>query len=144
MKKKKGSILIELIASIFILSLFSVFVTSTCLKCKKEYVKRIEEEKVNRVVNMIIKEFKYNLTKQECDSLFDKNNEFGMKYEDSLEDELTYKNIVDIESGTNIQIEKERDEKSTTYYKVVVNISEDDFDINKDYEFCKSWWMDEI
>ena len=126
------------------MSLSSVFIATTCLKCSREYKKRIEEEKVNRIVNMVIKEIKYNISKSELDSMFNENNSIAFKYKDNLIDELPHINLSDLERGKDIEIEKESEDKLSVNYRIIVNVVEDNFNIENNYEFRKSWWMDEI
>lgn len=144
MKVKKGSILLEVLACIFILSVFGVFTASTCFKCKREYERRIEEDKVSRSVNMIVKEIKYNISKSELDSAFEENVKIGFKYSDNLMEELQKESLFDIEKGSDIEIEKENESSKADEYVIKVNISKDIFDIEQSYKFQKSWWMDEI
>lgn len=144
MRKKNGSMLIELLGCILILSLSSVFIATTCLKCSRAYKKRVQEEKVNRIVNMVIKELKYNSSKSELDSIFNENNRFGFKYEESLIEELSHMNLNDLKKGKDIEIEKESEDKLSINYKIIVNVPGDNFNIENNYEFHKSWWMDEI
>ncbi|MGN0143924.1 MAG: hypothetical protein ACI398_03005 [Clostridium sp.] len=144
MKAKKGSLLIEASACIFILSLLGIFTVTTCLKCRVEYEKRIEEDKADRIVNMIVKEIKYNIPKSELDELLDENNKIGFKYKDDLIKELQVKNLLDIERGRDIEIEKESEGSRKDEYIIRVNISKDAFNVEQNYKFQKSWWMDEI
>lgn len=144
MRMKKGSILIEVLACTFILSFFCIFIGTTCLKCSMEYEKRIEEEKVNRIVNMIVKEIKYNISKSELEKLFGENNKAGFKYKDDLIKELQYEDLWNVERGCDIEIEKESEDSSGVSYKIKVNVIKENFNIEQDYEFQKSWWMDEV
>lgn len=144
MKTKKGSILLEVLACIFIVSVFGVFTASTCLKCKREYERRVEEDKVNRSVNMIVKEIKYNISKTDLDSEFEENVKIGFKYNDNLMEELQSESLFDIEKGSDIVIEKENESAEADEYVIKVNISNDIFNIEQSYKFQKSWWMDEV
>ena len=93
---------------------------------------------------MVIKELKYNSSKSELDSIFNENNRFGFKYEESLIEELSHMNLNDLKKGKDIEIEKESEDKLSINYKIIVNVPGDNFNIENNYEFHKSWWMDEI
>ena len=84
MRKEEGSILIEVMVSIFILSIACVFAVSTTSKCIKEYKIRTDKEEINRAINMIIKEIKYNTEQDKLDEMFNGSSEISFKYEFQL------------------------------------------------------------
>ncbi len=141
MRKKKGSILIEVMVSIIILSTACVFAVSTTSKCIREYKIRTDKEEINRAVNMIIKEIKYNIEQSKLDEMFNGSSEISLKYEDDMADKLYDTGLMDLESGNDIKISRISEDIKRSTYEVKVNVGEN---IDMDYEFCKSWWMDEI
>ena len=141
MRKEEGSILIEVMVSIFILSIACVFEVSTTSKCIKEYNIRSDKEEINRAINMIIKEIKYNTEQDKLDEMFNGSSEISFKYEDDMADKLYDTGLIDLESGNDIKISRISEDIKRSRYKVKVNIGEN---IDMDYEFYKSWWMDEI
>ena len=141
MRKEEGSILIEVMVSIFILSIACVFAVSTTSKCIKEYKIRTDKEEINRAINMIIKEIKYNTEQDKLDEMFNGSSEISFKYEDDMADKLYDTGLIDLESGNDIKISRISEDIKRSRYKVKVNIGEN---IEMDYEFYKSWWMDEI
>lgn len=144
MKKAEGSILIEIIASIIMLSIASIFVVSANFKCLMQYKNRNSEENVNRIVNMIIKEIKYNKSKNDLDKAFGDNDSIYFKYDDSMDNKLFEQDIFFLEIGNNIEIKKISEDKMRTNYKIKVNIDNENFYYEGEEEFYKSWWMDEI
>lgn len=144
MGKRKGSILIEVMASILMLSAAGIFILSACLKCYQEYENRVQGDKVNAAVNMLIKEIKYNITKAELQEILGDEDGFALKYDDKLSEKVSSEDIRNLERGTNIKIEKLDDNNKRTEYKVVVDVEDGDLNIEREYKFYKSWWMDEI
>lgn len=144
MKKAEGSILIEIIASIIMLSIASIFAVSASFKCLIQYKNRSSEEKINRIVNMIIKEIKYNKSKNDLDKAFYDNDSIYFKYDDSMDDKLFEQDIFSLETGNNIEIKKINEDKMRTNYKIKVSIDDESFYYEGEEKFYKSWWMDEI
>lgn len=145
MRKRRGSILIEVMASILILSFTGVFAVSSVIKCFKEYDKRVREEKLNIAVNMIAKEIKFNISNEELEEIFCDDNYMSIKYEDDLCEKMLCTHIKDLESGNDIKIEKIDETNMRSNYKIFVDLDNENFDFEqREYEFYKSWWMDEI
>ncbi len=143
-RKNNGSILIEVIASIMMLSAVGIIILSACLRCREEYENRIREDKLNMAVNMLIKEIKYNITENELEELFKDRNDFAIKYDDHLGEKISSEDIRNLERGADIKIEKVTDNSRKTEYKIIVNVKNEDLNIEREYEFYKSWWMDEV
>jgi len=61
--KKQGSILIEVMASVMILTLVTTFIVSTSIQNGDILKKRILLEEVNRAIYNLTNEFKYNMPK---------------------------------------------------------------------------------
>ena len=144
MRKKKGSILIEVIASIMILSFGLLFILSVYQKLIREYELRKAEEKVDRCINMIIKEIKYNVHNDDLEEIFSKSNALRIKYDENMCEIMLNTDFKELESGNDIIIEKNGSDKKRTYYTIQTDINKEKINIDKKYEFYKSWWMDEI
>lgn len=144
MKKSEGSILIEVMASILMLSIAGIFVLSTSLKCLRHYENRSTEEKLNRVVNMLIKECKYNKSKEELEEFFCDNDVIYFKYDENIDNKLFDSDIFCLESGNDIEIQKISEDNMGTSYKIKVSIDNENIYYEREEEFYKSWWMDEI
>lgn len=139
-KKNRGSILIEAVISMFLLVSIMVFASSSYLKSFNAYKNRIKSEKINRTADMIMKELKYNAKMEEVEEAALENKTF--LYKDTLDEELTEKNFLDGEQGENIKITKEKEHPWGSEYELEINITEENFEFNKQYHFEKSWWMD--
>lgn len=144
MRKKKGSILIEVIASIMILSFGLLFILSVYQKLIREYELRKAEEKVDRCINMIIKEIKYNVHNDDLEEIFSKSNALRIKYDENMCEIMLNTDFKELESGNDIIIEKNGSDKKRTYYTIQTDINKEKINIDRKYEFYKSWWMDEI
>ena len=145
MKKRKGSILIEVMASVLMLSFAGIFMASSIFKCFKEYENRVREEKINMVANMLVKEIKFNISSEELEEIFCDGSTMSIKYDDNLCEKMSYTNIMDLESGNDIKIQKMGDDNFRSNYKISICLNDDNFNIEKrEYEFYKSWWMDEV
>jgi len=103
--KKRGSILIEVAASIMILTLTTTFIVSTSIQNMDVLKERILLEEVNRDVSNLINEFKYNLTKEEIEELLS-DEKIGFKYNEDFSKELLNSNINELERGEDIEITK--------------------------------------
>ncbi len=144
MRKKKGSILIEVIASIMILSFGLLFILSVYQKLIREYELRKTEEKVDRCINMIIKEIKYNVHNDDLEEIFSKSNALRIKYDENMCEIMLNTDFKELESGNDIIIEKNGSDEKRTYYTIQTDINKEKINIDRKYEFYKSWWMDEI
>lgn len=144
MRKRDGSILIEVMASIVMLSFAGIFIVSVCMKCLREYENRIREDKLNMAVNMLIKEIKFNINQQELEEMFYSSDYIGIKYDDDLCQKISCTDIRNLENGADIEIQKIAENNIRSNYKILVSIEEENFTVEREYEFYKSWWMDEI
>ena len=93
--KKQGSILIEVVASIMILTLTSTFIVSTVIQNTKVLEERILLEEVNRTVCNLTNEFKYNMSKEEIEELLI-DKKIGFKYDSDFSNRLVKMNIEDL------------------------------------------------
>ncbi|WP_459481874.1 hypothetical protein [Clostridium saccharoperbutylacetonicum] len=141
--KKQGSILIEVMASIMILSLTTTFVVSACIQSNNIAKKRILHEEVERSVCNLMKEFKFNVTKKDILSMLD-NGEVGFKYDKDFSEKLIEVPIKELEKGSDIEVSKLQDDKFGLKLKIKAEIKRNDNDVLIEKEFTKSWWMDEV
>lgn len=140
--KKEGSILIEVVASLMIISLTSTFIVKANIQNYRILKERMLSEEVNRTVYNIINEFKYNVDKNEINNLLE-NNEVGFQYYDNFSKDLINKNISDFQRGDDIKIMKVGEDEKKLKLKIEANIKEDNNEINVEEDFTKSWWMDD-
>lgn len=141
--KKPGSILIEVIASLMILSLTTTFIISASIQNSDTLRERILLEEANRNVSNLMKEFKYNMSREEIEALID-NGKIGFKYERDFSKKLIDTNVEDLEKGNDIEVSKIEESDLGLKLKIHTNIKIENNEMNLDKEFIKSWWMDEI
>lgn len=141
--KKQGSILIEVIASLMILSLTTTFIVSTSIQNSDILRERILLEEVNRAVSNFMKEFKYNMSREEIERLLN-NGEIAFKYDRDFSKKLICTNIEDLEKGNDIEVSKIEESDIGLKLKIRTNIEMENKEITLEKEFIKSWWMDEI
>ncbi|OPJ61451.1 hypothetical protein [Clostridium chromiireducens] len=141
--KKQGSIIVEAIASIMILSLTTTFIVSACMQNSKILKERILCEEANRAVANLINEFKYNISSEEIEKMLE-NGQIGFRYNRDFSTKLLSSNVENLENGEEIWISKVSDEEIGLKLKIVANIRNDEIETSIEKEFTKSWWMDEI
>lgn len=140
--KKQGSILIEVVASIIILTLTTTFIISTSIQNTNILKERIFLEEANRAVSNLMKEFKYNMSREEIEMLLN-NEKIGFKYDLDFSKKLLYTNIEELEKGNDIEVSKIGENDVGLILKIHTNIEIENNDITLEKEFTKSWWMDE-
>lgn len=141
--KKQGSIIIEVITSIMILSLTTTFIVSANLQNTKILKERILFEETNRAVANLVNELKYNTTREEIDEMLD-DGHIGFEYDKDFSKKLLQTNIQELENGDEIQLSKISDEGIGLKLKIIANVKNEDAEVNIEKEFIKSWWMDDI
>lgn len=141
--KKRGSILIEVLASIMILTLTSTFIVSTSIENFNTLKKRILQENVSRTINNLENEFKYNISREEIYEMLD-DKKIGFKYDEGFCDKLVYKELKDFENGDDIIVSKTSEDSIGLNLKIAAKIKIEKNEVNLEKEFTKSWWMDEI
>lgn len=141
--KKQGSILIEVIASIMILTLTTTFIISASIQNADILKKRILEEEVNRSVYNLTNEFKYNISKEEIENVLS-NEKIGFKYDSDFSKRLLNTDIKNLEQGYDIQVSKIGEDSVGLKLKIIANVKIEKTEVNVENEFTKSWWMDEI
>ena len=141
--KKQGSILIEVMVSIMILSLTTTFVISTSIQNTDILKERILLEEVNRAVSNLIHEFKYNMTKDEIEKLLI-DEKIGFKYDKDFSRRLFDSEIKNLEAGEDIEVTKISEDSVGLKLNIQVKIKTEKNEVTLENEFTKSWWMDEI
>ena len=141
--KKQGSILIEVIASVMILTLTTTFIISASIQNADVLKERILLEEVNRAVCNLTNEFKYNISTKEIEELLS-NEKIGFKYDRDFSEKLLNKDIKELEKGKDIEVSKIGEDSVGLKLKIQANIKIEKNEVNVENEFTKSWWMDEI
>lgn len=141
--KKQGSILIEVMVSIMILSLTTTFIISTSMQNADIIKERILLEEVNRDVCNLMHEFKYNMTRDEIEELLS-NEKIGFKYDRDFSRRLLDSEIGDLEIGKDIEVSKIGEDNVGLKIKIKADIKIEKSEVSIENEFTKSWWMDEI
>lgn len=141
--KKQGSILIEVVASIMIICLTSIFIVSANIQNFRVLKERILSEEINRTVYNVMNEFKYNVGENKMNDLL-KDDEIGFKYYDNFSNDLINKNILDFQRGYDIKIIKLGEDDIGLKLKIIANVKNENDEIKIEKEFTKSWWMDEV
>lgn len=140
--KKQGSILIEVAASIMVLTLTTTFIVSASIKNMQVLKERILLEEVNRDIGNLINEFKYNLTKEEIKEML-KDKKIGFKYSEDFSSKLLSMSVKELEKGKEIEVIKIGEDDIGIRLKVQTNINNEQSEAIIEREFTKSWWMDE-
>lgn len=141
--KKHGSILIEVIASVMILTVATTFVVMTYMQSSKILKNRILYENVERAVCNLMKEFKYNISKEDIETML-ANGKIGFKYNGDFSEKLMNVSIDKLEQGTDIEINKINEDGIGVKLKIIANIQSEGSNVIVEKEFIKSWWMDEV
>ena len=135
--------MIEVIASIMILTLTTTFIISTSIQNTDILKERILLEEVNRDVCNLTNEFKYNMSKEEIEELLS-DEKIGFKYDKDFSKKLLNTDIKDLEQGEDIEVSKIGEDSVGLKLKIQANIKIEKSEVNVENEFTKSWWMDEI
>jgi len=141
--KKQGTILIEVVASIMILTLTTTFIISASIQNTDVLKERILLEEVNRDLYNLTNEFKYNMSKEEIEELLS-HEKIGFKYDSDFSKRLLDTNITELERGGDIEVIKLGEDSIGLKLKIQANIKIEKSEVNIENEFTKSWWMDEI
>lgn len=141
--KKQGSILIEIVASLMILTLTTTFIISASIQNVDTLKKRVLLDEVNRAVCNLTNEFKYNVPKEDIEKLLI-DEKVGFKYDTDFSEKLLTTEVSNLERGTDIQVSKIREDNIGLKLKITANFKIEKSEINLENQFTKSWWMDEI
>lgn len=139
--KREGNILIEVMASLFILSLIMLFGINTYIYSNKVLKERKVAEEVDRTIYNLINEVKYNLTMDETKKLLS-NKELGFKFDKNISKELLTKKLEDITKGNDIKISLIKEDNYELEMQAVALVESDNFIISKEKNFSKLWWME--
>lgn len=141
--KKQGNILIEVVASIMILTIATTFIISASIQNSDVLKERILLEEVNRDVCNLTNEFKYNMSTEEIENLLS-NEKIGFKYDKNFSRKLLNTDIKDLEKGNDIEVSTIGKDSVGLKLKIQANIKVEKNEVNLENEFTKSWWMDEV
>jgi len=140
--KKQGSILIEVVASIMILTLTTTFIISASIQNGYVLKERVLQEEVNRDVCNLANEFKYNVSRDEIEELLS-DEKIAFKYDEDFLKRLLHTDIKDLQRGTDIEVSKIGEEGIGLKLKIQASIKKEKNEVSIEKEFTKSWWMDE-
>jgi len=135
--------LIEVIASIMILTFTTTFIISASIQNADVLKERILLEEVNRSVYNLTNELKYNISKEEIEELL-KDDKIGFKYDSDFSKRLFDEDVKKLERGNDIEVIKIGADNVGLKIKIQANIKIEKSEANVENEFTKSWWMDEI
>ena len=141
--KKQGNILIEVAASIMILTIATTFIISASIQNSDVLKERILLEEVNRDVCNLTNEFKYNMSTEEIENLLS-NEKIGFKYDKNFSRKLLNTDIKDLEKGNDIEVSTIGKDSVGLKLKIQADIKIEKNEVNLENEFTKSWWMDEV
>lgn len=139
--KRKGNILIEIMASLFILSLIMLFGINTYIYSNKILKERKVAEEVDRTIYNLMNEVKYNFTMDEIKTLLS-NGDIGFKFDKNISKELLTKKLEDLTKGNDIKISLIKENNYELEMQAVALVESDNFIINKEKNFSKLWWME--
>ncbi|NFG26098.1 hypothetical protein FC777_02965 [Clostridium botulinum] len=141
--KSKGSILIEGIAALFILSLMMMFSMNVYIHNNRILKERILRENLNRAIYNITNELKYNTKMNE---LKDRLNEDSLKlsFNEEFFSELISKEILDLTQGDDIKISKIKEDEYKLEILITGFVNKDNIKVDIEESFIKMWWMEYV
>ncbi|WP_207755169.1 hypothetical protein [Clostridium botulinum] len=141
--KSKGSILIEGIAALFILSLMMMFSMNVYIHNNRVLKERILRENLNRAIYNITNELKYNTKMNE---LKDRLNEDSLKlsFNEEFFSELISKEILDLTQGDDIKISKIKEDEYKLEILITGFVNKDNIKVDIEESFIKMWWMEYV
>ncbi|NFO14516.1 hypothetical protein FDB34_10025 [Clostridium botulinum] len=141
--KSKGSILIEGIAALFILSLMMMFSMNVYIHNNRVLKERILRENLNRAIYNIANELKYNTKMNE---LKDRLNEDSLKlsFNEEFFSELISKEILDLTQGDDIKISKIKEDEYKLEILITGFVNKDNIKVDIEESFIKMWWMEYV
>ncbi|SFC96395.1 hypothetical protein [Clostridium uliginosum] len=141
--KKKGSILIEVIASLAMLSLIVTFAVSTHIHNNNVLKERQLSEEVDRAVYNLMNEIKYNFSIDEVKELL-RYKEIGLKFDHDFSKQFLYKHVNDFIKGDDIKISLVEEKNSEIIILINTFIKKENYEVNIDKTFSKCWWMENV
>lgn len=149
-RKYKGSMLLEALVGLMILMIASTMVMTATIAANKSRFKREISEKLNRVAHCIINEIKYNYSYEEIKDEMLKHSGgvetlgfMEFKYSEDILNKLTTTNLFDLDKGSGIKIEnnKEVTNEKIVEMKVTIKMEAGSGEVFVERIFNKSWWM---
>ncbi|MBN1068381.1 hypothetical protein DVW02_10380 [Clostridium botulinum] len=141
--KSKGSILIEAIAALFMLSLIVMFSISTYIHNNRILKERIVREDLNRGIYNITNELKYNTKMNELKDILNKEP-LKLSFDENFFEELTSKGILDLTEGKDIKISKIKEDDYKLEILITAFVNKDDIQVEIEESFIKMWWMEYV
>lgn len=142
--KKEGSILIEVMISVFIIiSVITIGVKFYIVNIN-DLNRRILEEEIDIILYNLSNEIKYNISYAEIEEILDENNEINLKYDENFSRRLIKDDFEDLERGKDIKITMKSSNEKNAEFEIEACITKEINKAEAKYEFDKSWWMDEI
>ena len=140
--KLKGSIVIEAVIGIMVLSISAMFAINAYIDNCKTIKERILSEDVTRNIESLKREINYNLNKNELDELF-KDYEVGFEYNQNFGKDLLNKKLDQLKRGDDIVVKIINRNDENIEFKVNANIRQGSTEVNIKDRFIRSWWIDE-
>lgn len=142
--KKEGSILIEVMISVFIIiSVITIGVKFYIININ-DLNRRILEEEIDIILYNVSNEIKYNISYVEIEEILDENNEISLKYDEKFSRRLIEYDFEDLERGKDIKITMKSIDEKNAKFEIEICVEKEINKVEAKYEFDKSWWMDEI
>ncbi|AOR24944.1 hypothetical protein BGI42_09385 [Clostridium taeniosporum] len=141
--KNRGSVLIEAISAIFMLTLIISFSISTCIKSNQILKERILREELNRAMYNTINELKYNTKMNDLKEILDYNY-IGLKFDENFYDELMNKDILNLTKGSDIKISKLKEDNYKLEILIDGVIDRENLHVDIKQSFTKMWWMEYV
>ncbi|AIY79543.1 hypothetical protein FDC58_05140 [Clostridium botulinum] len=141
--KSKGSILIEAIAALFMLSLIVMFSISTYIHNNRILKERILREDLNRGIYNITNELKYNTKMNELKDILNKEP-LKLSFDENFFEELTSKEVLDLTEGKDIKISKIKEDDYKLEILITAFVNKDDIQVEIEESFIKMWWMEYV
>ncbi|MBZ9692089.1 hypothetical protein [Clostridium sp. M14] len=141
--KSKGSILIEAIAALFMLSLIVMFSISTYIHNNRILKERILREDLNRGIYNITNELKYNTKMNELKDILNKEP-LKLSFDENFFEELTSKEVLDLTEGKDIKISKIKEDDYKLEILITAFVNKDDIKVEIEESFIKMWWMEYV
>jgi len=142
--KKEGSILIEVMISVFIIiSVITIGVKFYIININ-DLNRRILEEEIDIILYNVSNEIKYNISYVEIEEILDENNEISLKYDEKFSRRIIEYDLEDLERGKDIKITMKSIDEKNAKFEIEICVEKEINKVEAKYEFDKSWWMDEI
>ncbi|NFG62158.1 hypothetical protein [Clostridium sp. CMCC3677] len=141
--KSKGSILIEAIAALFMLSLIIIFSISTYIHNNRILKERMLREELNRAIYNITNELKYNTKMNKLKDTLNKEP-LTLSFDENFFEELTNTEILDLTKGNDIKISKLKEDDYKIEILIKGLINKDNIQVDIEESFIKMWWMEYV